>query len=356
MDTHIGAASALVRPEHAGLIRNIHTRFSEGSIHNEMLPAIGILYRTKAYSRTDITTILVTIADSVRIRPNRQQEVEDTCIKFFEGEDNPDLWGLNRVIEQNCPATPRKSEKGLSIPPSTKTPATASPARSATRGCLIAPTISAAWAAESDSLLALYTSSPHIGIFRNTYSVRNLIKELYPDSEELLIVGMSKFQASVLSVKEVISLLPIQGQARFEFLVPNPAILSDGALNKMGKQSIRCLANIKERRYLVIEFDLEHPDGPKRTLDSCAALGIELAKHIQLAMCVYSAGKSLHFWFAVSRMPEIDIRRFFAYAVRLGADPATWTACQYIRFPEGRRDQNKTLSQTVIYYNPLALL
>jgi hypothetical protein len=38
------------------------------------------------------------------------------------------------------------------------------------------------------------------------------------------------------------------------------------------------------------------------------------------------------------------------YAVSLGADPATWTKSQFVRMPDGIRDNGKR--QTVFWLNP----
>ena len=41
------------------------------------------------------------------------------------------------------------------------------------------------------------------------------------------------------------------------------------------------------------------------------------------------------------------------YAVSLGADPATWTRSQFVRMPEGRRDNGQR--QTAYFFNPKPL-
>jgi hypothetical protein len=54
-------------------------------------------------------------------------------------------------------------------------------------------------------------------------------------------------------------------------------------------------------------------------------------------MAVSSGGKSVHGWFICEGRDETMLRRFMRYAVTLGADRATWTRCQFVRMPEGRR-------------------
>lgn len=89
------------------------------------------------------------------------------------------------------------------------------------------------------------------------------------------------------------------------------------------------------------------------TPDEHAALLVELADFAPLVCAVHSGGKSLHGWFAVRGQPEEKVRRFFSYAVMLGADPATWTRSQFVRMPGGRRDNGNL--QAVCYCNPAGL-
>jgi hypothetical protein len=44
---------------------------------------------------------------------------------------------------------------------------------------------------------------------------------------------------------------------------------------------------------------------------------------------------------------EKTIEKFFAYAVSLGADKATWLRSQFVRMPDGLRDNGR---RQVIYY------
>lgn len=48
--------------------------------------------------------------------------------------------------------------------------------------------------------------------------------------------------------------------------------------------------------------------------------------------------------------PEERLRRFMRYAVALGADRATWTRSQFVRMPDGTRDNGER--QTVYFFNP----
>ena len=124
-------------------------------------------------------------------------------------------------------------------------------------------------------------------------------------------------------------------------IVPSPMSAVTGQ-TKDGKESKHTLANTGARRFLICEFDTG-------TADEHAALLIHLAGYAPLVCAVHSGGKSLHGWFYVHGQPAAKIEKFFRYAVSLGADHTTWTRCQFVRMPDGTRDNGKR--QTVFYTN-----
>lgn len=137
--------------------------------------------------------------------------------------------------------------------------------------------------------------------------------------------------------------------ADFALIVPSPMTAPTG-INQDGRESARCLDNTGARRFLIVEQDA----GP---LDEQAAVIMHLAEQAPLALVVHSGGKSLHSWFVCGSQAEPTLRRFFAGAVKLGADPATWTRCQLIRMPDGTRHKSDgtTRRQFVLYWNPATL-
>jgi hypothetical protein len=157
-------------------------------------------------------------------------------------------------------------------------------------------------------------------------------------------------------------------ESGFQFIVPNPMIKETG-VTKDGKKSKRCLENTGPRRFIVTEFDIAE-DGEKwapyvqawkakgiSVLDANVALLIELARRglprLPLALAVHSGGKSIHAWYFCEGLTEEQLRPFMARAVRLGADPATWTRCQLVRMPDGTRDNG--MRQQVHFFAPRAL-
>jgi hypothetical protein len=147
-----------------------------------------------------------------------------------------------------------------------------------------------------------------------------------------------------------------------QFIVPNPMTKKYG-LTKSGKLSAHSLENTGERRFLAVEFDFDPGRSPAeaalfRSLgrrrhdvrDLCAALLLHLAGTAPLALAVYSGGKSLHGWFHCAGEDEGWLRKFMDRAALLGADNATWGPSQFVRMPDGKRDNGRR--QTLFYFNP----
>ncbi len=165
---------------------------------------------------------------------------------------------------------------------------------------------------------------------------KTVIDALFPDDDTLLCCGRTKWDFATLPKKAWPRLHELQ------FICPNPMLARTG-LTQEGKDSAHCLSNTGARRFLVIEFD-HGTDGYHRSLLTY------LAKWEQLVLIVHSGGKSLHGWFYTSGLPEEKQRRFMERAVRIGADPATWTRSQFVRMPGGIRDGGSR--QRVLFYNP----
>jgi hypothetical protein len=124
-------------------------------------------------------------------------------------------------------------------------------------------------------------------------------------------------------------------------IVPSPMSAVTGT-TKEGKESKHALTNTGARRFLICEFDTGTPD-------EHAALLLHLGSFAPLVCAVHSGGKSLHGWFHVHGQPDAKVEKFFRYAVSLGADRATWTRCQFVRMPDGTRDNGNR--QTVFFLN-----
>jgi hypothetical protein len=137
---------------------------------------------------------------------------------------------------------------------------------------------------------------------------------LFP-GEGLICVGKTKSKPETRHKQAFLG-----GLDWYQFIVPN-WMTSIWGINQEGVKSFRCLNNTDARRFLVVECD------PKKWEN---LQGAERARYADEA--AYIAAKKDE------------------AAGVLGADPATWTRCQFVRVPNGTRDNGKR--QSAIYFNP----
>jgi hypothetical protein len=130
--------------------------------------------------------------------------------------------------------------------------------------------------------------------------------------------------------------------SKLQFIVPSPMIAWVGK-TQIGKESAHALETTGPRRFLVIEQD-------QGAIDEQVAVLLHLASRAPLALAVHSGSKSIHGWFYCLGQSEEKLRSFMQYAVSLGADTATWTRSQFVRLPDGLRENGKR--QTVYFFNP----
>jgi hypothetical protein len=184
-------------------------------------------------------------------------------------------------------------------------------------------------------LVDLWEASP-IRVDDNDAHTEELVDALFPDNP-LLCCGLSDSKFDTRLREEW------RGQlSPLQLIVPSPMTARTG-LTQNGKASAHALSITGPRRFLVVEFD-------RGNVDDHAALLWHLAQKAPLALVVHSGSKSLHGWFYCLGQAEEKLRRFFSYAVSLGADPATWTRSQFVRMPDGLRDNAEP--QVVYYFNP----
>ena len=187
---------------------------------------------------------------------------------------------------------------------------------------------------DGGGLCDLWELSP-VRIEDNEAHAEQIIDHLFPGNP-LLCCGKSSREFDTRTRDER------RGQlVRLQFIVPSPMTAKTGT-TKDGRQSAHTLDNTGPRRFLVIEFD-------QGTTEEHAALLMHLANYAPLVCAVHSGGKSLHGWFYAERSAPARVEKFFRYAVSLGADPATWTRSQFVRMPDGTRDNGNR--QTVYFLN-----
>jgi hypothetical protein len=192
---------------------------------------------------------------------------------------------------------------------------------------------------DGDGLADLWEAS-RVRIEDNEQHTEEIIDRLFPGNP-LLCCGKSN---------DIFGTKPREdwrGQmSALALIVPSPmSALSGKKKNpKPGESewSAHALDNTGNRRFLICEFDTG-------TTDEHAALLFHLGAIAPLVCAVHSGGKSLHGWFYVHGQPDVKVEKFFRYAVSLGADHATWTRCQFVRMPDGTRDNGNR--QTIFFLN-----
>ena len=184
-------------------------------------------------------------------------------------------------------------------------------------------------------LVDLWENSP-VRFEDNKSHTEEIIDALFP-GDPLLCCGPSNSDFDTRTRSEWRGELSV-----LQLIVPSPMTARSG-LTQDGKQSSHALSITGQRRFLVIEFD-------QGDVDDHAALLWHLALKAPLAMIVHSGSKSLHGWFFCAGQPEERLRQVMRYCVSLGADRATWTRSQFVRMPDGTRDNGKR--QVVYYFNP----
>ena len=184
-------------------------------------------------------------------------------------------------------------------------------------------------------LADLWEASP-VRIEDNDPRTEGIIDRLFPDNP-LLCCGKSNSTFDTCPREDWRGHL-----GDLALIAPSPMTAVEG-VTKDGRPSRHTLSNTGPRRFLVVEFDTG-------TADEHAALLLHLGDYGPLVLAVHSGNKSLHGWFYCAGQPEDKLLRFMRYAASIGADPATWTRCQFVRMPDGTRESGKR--QTVFYFNP----
>ena len=193
------------------------------------------------------------------------------------------------------------------------------------------PSVIGEIASRSTSVASLFELSP---MPVEKYNSEEIIDYLFSDNP-LLCCGVSSRTFATRHREEWRGKL-----GNMQLIVPNPMSAKYGK-TQTGRESMHTMENTGPRTYLIVEFD-------EGSHDDHAALLWHLNSGISPLICaVMSGNKSLHGWFKVDGWTEEATRNFFERACSIGADPATWTKSQFVRMPNGTRDNGAT--QRTIY-------
>jgi hypothetical protein len=118
-------------------------------------------------------------------------------------------------------------------------------------------------------------------------------------------------------------------------------------------KSKRCNDNIKDRLYMVLEFDKdsEDSDGDAKVERFNSFAVDTFAKYAPLVLALYSGGKSNHFWYALGDLGKKEREAFFNHATAHGADPQLAVSSQVARMPNVSAGEDRK-PQRVLFYNP----
>jgi len=189
--------------------------------------------------------------------------------------------------------------------------------------------------ASGAGLVDLWEISP-VRFEDNEAHTEKIIDTLFP-GDPLLCAGRSSYEFATRSRSEWRGKL-----TTLQLIVPSPMTARIGHTQD-GKESAHALSITGSRRFLVVEQDAG-------TVDEQTAVLLHLAEQAPLSLAVHSGSKSIHGWFFCAGQSEEILRAFMRYAVSLGADPATWTRSQFVRMPDGTRNNGQR--QTVYFFNP----
>jgi len=178
------------------------------------------------------------------------------------------------------------------------------------------------------------------GVTREMGRFRKSLRANYQRTLPLLCIGKSSREFATRKRSKWRGRL-----SEMQLMVPSPMSSRTG-MTKEGRESEHTLANTGPRQFLVIEQDQGTPDEQ-------AAILLHLSRKGPLVLAVHSGSKSLHGWFVCLGRPDEELRAFMNHAVTLGADPATWSMCQFVRMPDGTRENGNR--QSVFYFNPFLL-
>lgn len=174
-----------------------------------------------------------------------------------------------------------------------------------------------------------------------SFHPRGILERLFPDPDGLVCIGESAYVFHTAPLREHRHLRAKQ------FITPAFMLETHGETQD-GKLSMHAKSNTGPRRYIVCDFDEPSPE-------QHPAIIMHLSKFRPLTMALSSGGKSLHAWFPTTTSIEDD-RLFWRLCIGLGADPALFrNHSQFVRMPNGTRNNGNRQSVVYLNLNPSAL-
>lgn len=210
-----------------------------------------------------------------------------------------------------------------------------------------------------EELLLRFKRTPTNSLIENSpastkTNPKDIIQSLF-DAEDIINIQFTGYEAGTLvKCSELPDALPA-----YKFLNPSTFKKIEGADVEQPdgsmKRMTRCNANVRERPYMVLEYD-----GKKGMSEQELAAGVErfttfamtVARFAPLVLAVDTGNKSIHFWYDTRKTKPTVVSKFFALARLHGTDKQLAVKSQIARMPNVSSGEQGRDAQTVVYFDP----
>lgn len=194
------------------------------------------------------------------------------------------------------------------------------------------------------SVEELQSTSPH----KVNIKPRSIIRKLFAPDDIINIQHTAREHGTLVKVKD----LDVYKDTlhSYKFLNPSTFKKIEGVPNPndRGKISTRCNANVKDRRFMVLEMDSKDDADVERF----NTFAMTVAQFAPLVLVVDTGNRSIHFWFDTNGIKKAIIGAFFSIACAHGADKQLGVRSQIARMPNVSAAAENRGPQRVVYYDP----
>ena len=206
-----------------------------------------------------------------------------------------------------------------------------------------------------EELLLRFRRTPPSGVLEASPGATKVkpmgvVKNLF-NPDDIVNIQNGRFEAGTLC--KVSDLPETHGEDfhSYKFLNPSTFKKVDGVPNPKDKDkkiATRCNANVKARRYMVLEMDSKDDAAVERF----TTFALELAKFAPLALAVDTGNKSIHFWFDTDKATPKEVSTIFTLACLHGADKQMGVLSQIARMPNVSAAEEGRGAQKILYFDP----
>lgn len=201
-------------------------------------------------------------------------------------------------------------------------------------------------------LTQIVEASPH----KTNIKPVSIIEALF-DPTDIINIQFTGMEAGTLVRVENLRIQPhFTGEdgnlSDYKFLNPSIFKKLEGVKNPLDpdKEELvtRCNANVKERRYMVLEMDSK--DDAK--VERFNTFAMRLSEFIPLVLAVDTGNKSIHYWYDTTKAKPAQVAAIFSCACMHGADKRLGVKSQIARMPNVSSSSEGRGAQRVVYYDP----